>query len=165
MPVAVLVALVVVPVVLLVMLRINAALVFLSLCLGDVLVRFVGSDVVSIVAGASTSVHTTDSMIKLVLLLVPVVLTMLFMIKTVKRSLRLANALPAIGVGFLTALLAVPLLPSGLAHNITTSNLWTQAQNVQSAIVAGSALVCLLFLLMQRPKSHDEKHGHKRHKE
>jgi hypothetical protein len=159
MPLVVLIGLAVVPALLLVLLRVNAALVFLSLCLGDVLVQFVGKDAVSIVAGASTSAYATSSTVKLVLLLAPAFLTMLFMIKTVKGAKRFFNALPAAGVGLLTALLVVPLLPPGIATNIKHSNLWTSTQNLQSAIVAGSTLICLMFLWTTRPK-HEGKSKH-----
>jgi len=60
-------------------------------------------------------------------------------------------------------LLVVPLLPPGTAHNIVHSSVWHNVQSLQSGIVALSALVCLLFLLLQRPKNHDDKHG-KKHK-
>lgn len=170
-PVVALASIVLVPAVLLMVLRVNATLVFLSLCLGNVLVQFVVGDANSLITSLSTShlttahvgttIHTTDNTIKLILLLAPVLLTSLFMIKTVRGYGRLAlNVLPAAGVGLLGGLLVVPLLPPGLSHNIVTSSLWHQAQNVQSAIVGASAVVCLLVLWLQRPKAgHGGKHG------
>ena len=95
------------PVVLLMVFRINAALVFLSLCLGDVLVRFTANDASSFLTTFSsshtvTSVTTSNSNIKIALLLLPVMLTSIFMIRTVQGSTRLMlNALPAAGVGLL----------------------------------------------------------------
>lgn len=155
------------PVALLLFLRVNATLVFLSLCLGNVLVEFVGPEAVSFVemfsANNPTDVPTDNDTISLILLLLPVVLTTIFMIKTVRGHLKLLlNALPAAGVGLLGALLVVPLLPPGLSNNIVDSSLWTQVQNGQTLIVGASALVCLLVLWMQRPKTgHDGKHGKK----
>lgn len=152
------------------LLRINATLVFLSLCLGDVLVQFVAPDAKSLLGMLSVkSVNTSNlqgSTISLGLLLLPVILTTLFMIKTVKGKFKLTlNLLPAVGVGLLGALLVVPLLPPGLATNIVASSLWTQVQNAQNLIVGTSALVCLLVLWMQRPKTGgEEKHGGKHHK-
>lgn len=162
MPLAVLIGLVAVPALILVLLRVNAALVFLSLCLGDVLVQFVGNDAISIVAGASTGANLTASTVKLMLLLAPAALTTLFMIRTVKGHKRFANVLPSVGVGLLTGLLVVPLLPPGIATNIMRLPLWTNTQSVQSAIVATSTLICLLFLWFSRPKG-EGKEG-KRHK-
>jgi len=161
MPLAVLIGLVVVPVVLLFLLRVNAALVFLSLCLGSVLVQFAGDDAVSIVAGASTSSYATASTIELGLLVAPAFLTILFMMGTVRDKKKFFNILPAAVTGVLLALLAVPLLPPGLSHNIVMLNQWQSVTQVQSGIVAASTLVCLAFLWTSRPK-HDEKHK-KRH--
>lgn len=163
MPDATLIALVVIPVLLLVLLRVNAAIVFLSLCLGSVLVQFVGSDAQSVVNGASVNPQISNNTVRLVLLLAPAVLTLIFMIRTVRPPMRFINILPAIGVGFLTALLIVPLLPPGIGHNIVHSDLWDQVQNLRSVIVAASAVICLLFLWLGRPKNGSSKHGHGKH--
>lgn len=164
-PEVIIIGLLAVPVVLLFLLKVNAALVFLSLCLGDVLVQFAGHDAASIIAGASTSAYATTSTIQLGLLLAPVILTILFMLGTVHgQSKRILNLLPAIGVGLLTLLLVVPLLPPGLHYNIVHSSLWQNIQTYESGIVALSTLICLIFLLLSRPKHHgDDKHG-KKHK-
>ncbi len=161
-------AMVAVPVVVLMLLRANAALVFLSLCLGAVLVQFVAphtqsfSDLFS--AHNLSNAHPASNTINLILLLVPVVLTTFFMIGTVRgRTKLLLNALPAAGVGLLGALLLVPLLPAGLQYNIVNSSLWAEVQRAQDVIVGSSALVCLLVLWMQRPKTGGSKHG-KKHK-
>ena len=166
-PEVILGAIVLLPVLLLMILRINAALVFLSLCLGDVLVQFVAPDANQFFqlfsAKVPSGVDTGNDTIKLILLLLPVVLTAIFMIRTVQGYGRLTlNILPAAGVGLLGGLLVVPLLPPGLSHNIIDSSLWSQVQRAQDLIVGASALVCLLVLWIGRPKvggHHDKKHG------
>lgn len=172
-PEVTLAGIVILPIALLLGLRVNATLVFLSLCLGDVLTQFVGSDANDFLGLLSSSngnsvVHPNDSTLRLILLLLPVVLTTIFMIRTIKGTSRLLlNVLPAAGVGLLGGLLVVPLLPPGLSYNIVSSSLWAQAQRAQDLIVGGSALVCLLVLWLQRPKTggghEDGKHG-KKHK-
>ena len=157
------------PVVILMVLRINAALVFMSLCLGNVLVQFVASDANSFfdlftLKAKQDPIHPGGDSVKIVLLLFPTVLTSIFMIRTVSGKSKLAlNLLPAIGVGLLGALLIVPLLPPGLSHSIMQSNLWTQAIKAQVLIVGSSALVCLFVLWMQRPKTGGGKHDKKKH--
>lgn len=166
-PELVLAAIVLVPVVLLMLLRVNAALVFLSLCLGDVLVQFTANDANAFLTTFTnshtiTSVTTSNSNVKIGLLLLPVVLTTIFMIRTVHGTSRLAlNVLPAVGVGLLGALLIVPLLPPGSAHDIIGSSLWDQAQKAQVLIVGASALACLFVLWLQRPKAGGKKHHRK----
>jgi hypothetical protein len=163
-PEVVLGAIVLVPIVILMLLRINAALVFLSLCLGNVLVQFIAPDANSFLTLFSAHVvpkgaDTGNNMIKLALLLFPVVLTAIFMIRTVRGRMRLfLNVLPAAGVGTLGALLVVPLLPAGLSHNLVHSSIWTHATRAQDLIVGASALVCLFVLWLQRPKTGSEKH-------
>lgn len=158
-------AIVAIPAIVLMVLRINAALVFLSLCLGNVLVQFVASDASAWLTTFSSSrtttiVTTTNGNIKIGLLLLPAVLTAIFMIRTVQDGPRLLlNLLPSVGVGLLGALLVVPLLTPGTSHNIIASSLWWNAQQAQNLIIGLSAMVCMIVLWMQRPKS-----GHKHHK-
>ena len=163
-PAITLAAIVLVPVAVLLFLRVNAALVFLSLCLGNILVQFIAPDANSFLtlfsAHVPQGIDTGNNIIKLGLLLLPVVLTTVFMIRTVRGYGRLAlNLLPAAGVGLLGALLVVPLLPPGLSHNIIDASLWSQVQRAQDLIVGASALVCLLVLWLQRPKTGHHKHG------
>jgi hypothetical protein len=142
-------------------LRINAALVFLSLCLGDVLVQFASSDASSTLT--AVGIHFGAETVRLFLLAVPTVLTAVFMVRTVRGGTRLLiNVFPATGVGFLGALLIVPLLPPGTTHNVTNSPLWSQVQAAQVLIVTTSTLMCLLVLWLQRPKTGEGKHA-KRH--
>lgn len=167
-PLFILAAILVAPILVMMVLRINAALVFLSLCLGNVLVQFIGPDASTILS--STSAHApavagtlsaNQSYINIFLLLLPVALTMLIMIRSIKGSAKLAfNLLPAIGVGLLGALLAVPLLSSGMTNAITNLPLWHQLSNLQSLILGVSTLLCLVFLWFQRPKHHKEEAKH-----
>jgi hypothetical protein len=156
--------LVLAPVAALVILRVNAALVFLSLCLGNVLVQFVAQDTTTFLTLHANQVpkqaaNAGNDTVKLFLLLLPVVLTTIFMIRTVHGHGRLLlNALPAAGVGLLGSLLVVPLLPAGLSHNVVDSKLWSDATGAQDIIVGASAFVCLLVLWLQRPKT-GGKHG------
>lgn len=146
------------PIIALTLLRINAALVFLSLCLGDVLVQFVAPDATAFFALFSANNFNTNSVasntIKLILLTLPAILTAVFMIRTVKGKFRLMlNVLPSAGVGLLAALLVVPLMSTSLQHNITGSFLWELAQRSQDLIVGSSAMVCMFVLWLQRPKT------------
>ena len=155
-----------VPVILIMVLRINAALVFLSLCLGNVLVQFTAQDLTALTdtfSAQTPGVISDNNGIRLLLLLLPVVLTMIFMLKTVKGNGKLlANLIPALGVGVLGALLIVPLLPPDISDQVMEVSFWTQTQQFQSYIVGLAASVCLLTVWMQRPKhggKHDDKHA------
>lgn len=156
-PEVILGAMVLVPAAALIFFRINATLVFLSLCLGDVLVQFVAPDANSFFQLFSAKVpngfDNGNDNVKLILLLLPVVLTAIFMIRSVHGKWRLLlNIFPSAGVGLLGTLLVVPLLPPGLGHNIIDSSLWSDLQRAQNLIVGHTALICLLVLWLQRPK-------------
>jgi len=159
---------VVLPVVLLLLLRVNAALVFLSLCLGSVLVQFVAPDTNSFTTLFSAhGIHVANygnNTVNLTLLLLPAVLTTLFMVRSVKgRSRQVLNILPAAGVGLLSALLVVPFLSAGTRYAIYGSSIWQQVERAQVLIVGGSAVVCLLFIWLQRVKSGSGEGKHSKH--
>jgi len=162
-PTLILGAIVVLPIIVLLLLRINAALVFLSLSLGVVLVQFVAPDAntfFSLFSAHNFGLYSAGSnTVKLVLLLAPAVLTAVFMIRTIKGKFRLLlNILPSAGVGLLAALLVVPLMSAGLQHEIVGSSLWLQAQRSQDLIVGSSAMVCMFVLWLQRPKTAGKHH-------
>lgn len=159
-PLVILIILLAAPVAVLTWLRINASLVFLSLCLGNVLIQFVGPDAATILSSSSSKTHGAPESIgyvNLFLLLLPVVLTTVFMIHSVRgRAKLLFNLFPAISVGMLVTLLAVPLLSAGLTGSLTQLTLWHKLESLQTLIVSLGAMLSLLFLWMQRPKGGHE---------
>lgn len=140
------------PVVILTILRINAVMIFLSLCLGDVLVRYVAGNANSMLTWMAPNITPLSaSMVQLAVLLLPVVLTCVFMLFSVRGRMRtLMNILPAAGVGLLGILLIVPLLPPGLKFAIEDQALWSQLTRSQALIVGLSAMISLFFLWSQR---------------
>lgn len=167
MPQLILAALGLTPLLVLTLLRVNAVLVFFSVCLGDVLVRFVAPDandfmqMFSLTARPPGSPLTASAQtLDLVLLFLPVVLATIFLIRSVKTKGKLAlNVIPALGCGFLLVLLAVPLLPGDTSRTVMGSPVWAEIGKFQDIVIGASALVCLFALWAQRPKHHDEKHG------
>lgn len=142
----------IVPLVLLTVLRINAAMVFLSLCLGYVLVEFVAKDADSLISFLAPDTNSVSaSTLRLGMLFTPVILTSLFMLFSVHGRIRVAcNTLPAAGVSILGLLLAVPLLTPGLRYAIQSQSLWQQISKAQAMIVGISAFISLIFLWIQR---------------
>jgi hypothetical protein len=167
-PMIILIILLAAPLLVLMVLRINAAQVFLSLCLGNVLVQFIGPDAGTIMSSATARTPGTmapsQSYVNLILLLLPVVLTMVIMIHSVRGHAKLAfNLLPALGVSTLGVLLAVPLLSAGLTGAIMQVPLWRELENLQTLILSASTLLCLLFMWMQRPRRAVEGDKHAKH--
>jgi hypothetical protein len=162
MALALIVGIIALPVILMTVLRINAPLVFLSVCLGNVLLQFVGKEAVDFVnlflPGNTVASKMT---VQLALVLIPVVLTMIFMIKSVQGNRLVFNILPAIGTSFLLLFIVKPLLSSSVNGQIETSTLWSPIEQMQELIIGVSSLLCLFFLWVQRPKSNE--HGKKHH--
>jgi hypothetical protein len=163
-PLILAIAIVAIPILVLTALRINAAIVFLSLCLGEVLVMFVSADAASTVGILTSYGQANPGYVSLGLLLVPAILTAFCMIGTVKGKLTQGlNLLPAIAVGALALLLVKPLLSGSLQSGIESTVVWEQVQGLRTIVVSASALISLFFLWIQRPKnkSHDEGKKHK----
>lgn len=160
MPLAILGLLVGLPLILSFILRVNAGILFLSLCAGSVLSEFVSDDAIQIVDSffPRTNPDITASVTRLVLLLLPAVLTIVFMRRSMAGSKTLINILPAAASGLLTALLVVPLLPPGTRYSITGTEAWDTLKNFQSLIIGAGATVSLLVLWGSKPKHDKKKH-------
>lgn len=164
-PLVLIAAMVAVPVFILITLRINAAIVFLSLCLGSMLVQFVGNDASSFINLFSTSKLVMHLGASIFLLLLPAVFTMVVMIGTVRGKFRvLLNILPAVAVGAVWLLLAVPYFTPGLQAAVKGTSTWHDIEKVDTLIVTTSTVVSLLFLWLQRPKRSSHEDGGRRGK-
>lgn len=154
-PDIILIAALLAPLAVLTVLRINAAMVFLSLCLGDVLVAHVAGDansLMSFIAPHAGSVSAAT--MRVIILLAPAVLTSLIMLVSVRGRLRVIfNILPAAGTAALGALLTVPLLAPGLRFGIEGQPLWQQLSRAQAMIIGVSAFISLIFLWIQRRRN------------
>jgi hypothetical protein len=150
-----------VPTIIFMALRVNASLVFLSACLGAVLSQYVGAEANNFFNLFMPSLQGND--IKIVLVALPVVLTTIFMIRTVHGGRLLFNILPALGTSLLLAILIVPLLSDAQVMTVKASTTWHQIENLQALIVGVSALTCLFFIWLQRPKA-GHPGGKKHHK-
>ena len=105
-----------------------------------------------IVIGAGVILVPNFPLIRMILvsqiingMLLPVVLTTLIMMRSVKNRAKLAfNLLPSLGVSALLALLAVPLMSSGLTGSIVSLPLWSTLQHLQTLIISTTSLLALL---------------------
>lgn len=157
----ILMAALVLPVLLFLFLRVNAAMVFLSVCLGAVLVDHVAGDA-SLVAGSfsPTTNSLSQTTIELSLLLVPAVATTVIMALSVHGKIRIfLNLFPAAAASMLLVLLAVPMLPKGLAFALMSEQLWGWLSNAEALVIGAGALVSLFFLWTQRRnfRRHDKR--------
>jgi hypothetical protein len=141
-----------VPVAVMALLRINAAMVFLSLCLGEVLVLQIAGDANSFLGLFTPHAGSlSKSTLQLGLLFGPPLITAVFLVLSIHGRLRsLLNIVPALGTAFLGILLAVPLFTPGLRHAVEGESLWQQLARAQALIVGVSAILTILLLWTQR---------------
>lgn len=141
-----------VPVLLLTLLRVNAATAFLALCLGSLLGSYVSDDVVQMLRGyVAPNSQVTEAVVSLVLLWLPVVLVMIFMAHTIGARQRLINLLPALAVGLVGALLSVPFFTPEAQITIYASTGWRLIENNQALIVVLGTVASLVLLRMRKP--------------
>lgn len=162
----ILLSLVVVPILAILLLRVNGAIAFMSLCLGSALVQYTSGDMVDLITSFSAKGKLDLSQwVDLVLLVAPLLLVILFTHGNVRGGKRFTNILPAVATGMFTALLVIPLLPVKLQHGIEQLGAWTQLDNLQTSVVIAGAVFSLLFLLItHRNKNVDEsKKAHGKH--
>lgn len=156
----ILAAIVFAPLVVLTLLRANAAVAFLALCLGSVLGGFVSKDLVNALTGyIAPPTDITDTIAALILLWLPVVLVAIFMMKTIAPKQRIVNALPALAVGLLGVLLTVPFLASELQSAIRANEWYGYIETYKAMIVIAGTVISLGLLRMRkRGDAHAKKH-------
>jgi hypothetical protein len=149
------------PVLIFVTLRVNAAMVFLSVCLGAILVEQVGTQAIEMTGLFTPKEYSaSQTTINLVMLLAPAVLTTIVTAFSVHGRIKVAlNLVPATAASMLAVLLAVPMLSRGLAFNLMSQQTWHILYNAEALVVGAGALVSLFFLWTQRRsfRKHDKR--------
>jgi hypothetical protein len=153
-----LLAAIVVPVVLLVLLRTNAAVVFLSLCAGALLVTFVGNEAGLVGSAVGNNSLVVSQYAQVALLLIPAILSAIILTKSMRGPKGIINIVPAVAVGLVGVLLAVPLLPDRPQHAISGVSGWALLDHNKQIVVIASVLVSLVILWFAKPSHHKRRH-------
>ena len=113
-------------------LRTNSGVVFFSVCAGSVLATQLGNDASLI---SSTVVKDGDlnrSIAYIALIVLPALLSSIFLRGSISISKNLFNTLPSVAVGALLALLVIPLLPPKISGDLLDSSVWGTLQDLQT---------------------------------
>ena len=146
------------PFLLALLLRVSAVYLFLSLLIGDVLVRYLSDDVTLAISTFSHNFHS-DFAVQLGLLATPVVLTLLFLRRSLPGSKLLLHIVPLAATAAAFVVLVLPLLPGGVQHNIVVTPWGNVLKNAQDLILSVTGiLVLLLAWLTGRHKNGHGKH-------
>lgn len=148
-----------VPVALILLLRVNAAVAFLALCAGNLLAQYFGSDAVKLL---QTFTSKTDPAlyagVKVALLVLPMFITIILLQKGIRGAKHLFNLVPTVLTGVVTGLLAVPLLTDGTKNNIYGTHVWTVASQMQGTVVAVAVMVSMFMLWTTQKPRRDKRH-------
>lgn len=153
-----LIAIVFLPVIGLYFLRINAATVYLSLCLGFVLYFFDSHSAASAAHTLPVHIKTTSMTVNLVLLLGPALLAMLIQLHSLHGNKKMLNLIPALFCGLFAALIVVPVLPASLMQGMASTSYWHTLIKYEGTIVGIGAAVALIFFWANLKKDKTSKH-------
>jgi hypothetical protein len=156
-----------IPIVLIVLFKVNAVMVYLGLCLGYVLSQFDGgTKIANKLAGSSKIIEQLggSSDVRLIMLVLPAIVILLFLFKTASSSKLSINLIPAIATGLLTVITVIPLLPINTAVKIMTGSLWHDVTKYEGNIIALSTLTIVIMLIINRSKINLTSKESKHHK-
>lgn len=157
-PLMIIGAIALVPVLLALVFRVNALFLFMSISAGYFL-QFALSDDVDL--ALATIVRGSNSMIiaRFVLLALPIVLTLLLLRKTAGKGVLLQIA-PLILSGLLLAVITLPLLPPGTEQAIYDSPYGSNIKGAQDLVLAAAAVSNLLLMWALFKHGHEKGRHH-----
>jgi len=147
------------PVLITFLLKSDASLSFMALCVGFVLSTSVIGDLNKLLNQMNLSV--TDTTIAMILIVTPLALTLLLTRKAhVKGIMFLLQLVVALAAGGLLALSIAPLIGNSQQFNLPQSEFWPKLQNMQAIVIGVGGLLSLLLVWT----AHIRKHSGKKHK-
>ncbi len=153
---AVLLAMIVSPLLITFLLKSDAALSFLVLCLGFVLSTSVIGDLKHLLS--QTNLSVTESTLGLILILTPFLLTMLITRKSAGKGFKFAlHLITAASAGCLLALSLGPVINTSTLINLFDSQVWRQLDNFQSIIIGVGAITSLMLVWTKALKKSSKK--------
>jgi len=148
------------PVLVAVLFRVSAVLLFTSIAVGNFLVLYLSDDVV-LAVNAFTKDKNVTMAVQFALLLAPVVLALLLLRKTVTKGKLILHVVALVGCGLSIAVMALPIFASDVQAQIFKMPLGDIFKNSQDLIVGITAIVVLLLMLSTY--RHKEGKGKKHH--
>jgi hypothetical protein len=88
---------------------------------------------------------------------------MIFMMKSAHGGKYSINLLPSAAVGILLVITVVPLLPVSTSVKIMNSSLWQDVVKYQGVLVAASAVIVTVLLILHSSKLGSFSKGSKKH--
>jgi len=153
----VIVAVSIVPIVLAILLRVSGVFMFSSVAIGYLLVLFVGDDA-GLVLGMVVKTSNINMIAQFILLILPVVVTILFLKKTIPKTKVLLHIPLQVASGLALVVLGLPLLDSGTQQKIFSNHYGGLLREYQDIIIVVGAIGTLLIMWLTYSSKGDKKH-------
>ena len=146
-----------VPVVLALVLRVSAVFLYLGVAAGLILSQYIAQDT-SLALNAFFAHSQVDSYVRLVLLLLPVLLTLIFLRKTLPGSKFFLHVVPLIITNVALGTFIMTNLPGGVQHQLVTNPVGRIANSAQNLLITASTVVTLLLAWLTMRHKQSKKH-------
>ena len=151
--------LLILPILGVVLLRTNAAMMFFVLTGSVTLQSYLDQNVASF-ASSLFGAGSTNS-VSLVIIFLPLLVAVAAFRSTVAKKMLIPHVLLAVGVGMSIAFLVPQFFSESLANSVRSSAIYDALQPYTSIVIAGSFLASVVILWLNHPKhEHHKKHGH-----
>lgn len=144
-------------------LRINAIFMFVAFGTGQLLVQYIGSDAALAVSGFVKGPQST-TFATIFLLVVPILLCILFLRRSLPSSGILLQAVPLAFIAASFALLILKALPTGFQQTFFATQIGHSVNQVQDLVVVGSGVTTLLLILAIGRPRHEDGGKHSKHR-
>lgn len=141
--------------------RTNTAVVFFSLCAGYVLSLQFANDASLISGTYIQDVSLNKTIVSITLLVLPALLSAIFLRKSVGGAQNMVNFLPAAAVAGLGMLLIVPMLSYSVQQQLTDTATWQALEQFKPVIIIGGVASSVVMIYAT---SHNKHKFGKKHK-
>lgn len=151
-----------VPLVVFTILRIKPLYLFVSLMTGYIWVLYLGEPA-DLTLRSLMRVPHPDSVARIALLVLPLLITLLLMRRTLSTSALPFQFFLLIANSLLLAVLVINYLPNSVQISLYSSNAGNVVRQANDVLIAGVAGLHVLVMWLMRPRNHDAHgHGHKK---
>jgi ABC-type spermidine/putrescine transport system permease subunit I len=147
------------PLLLTLILRVSAVFLFLGVAGGILLSQYIAEDA-ALVLNLISPHGEFNSYAKLALLLIPVLLTMFFLKKTVQLSKLFLHIIPIAITVLVLGSFIIKVLPGGIQYNIASNPLAKTLDTAQNVLLGSATAITLIlaWLTMRHKKGHTSNH-------
>lgn len=148
------------PLALFTVLRVKPLYIFVSIITGNLWVQYLGEPA-DLTVRSLVHVSHPDVVARIMLLLIPLVITLLLMRKSLPASALPFQFFLLVANSILLAVFVINLLPIGVRASLYSTNPGNVVRQANDVLIPGIAGLHVLVMWIMRPKNHE---GHGKHK-